>query len=371
MAAARRLLTPLFLALLASLLTAPASADDPARRQGAVHDGRQAEMAAGLTVTGQSAEGAPREGLVGSLDLVADLGMGPGVWTLYVEGNTTPGSRTVAGRYPQANGDTGTALDGDGAGRMQVSELYYSLQEGRWLGVAGLLDTTGFLDASAVANDETIQFLGTSLVNNPAIPMPDYSLGAAAHYEYTGSWTPGWSLVATGSTGLADQSERSYAELFDLDEPGEGAFLAAEAYWQGRAGALRLGAWADTAQQAEPGAASGRRRGAFAVADWLPGARFGLNLRAGWARPEASRTRGFLGAAAQWRIRPGLIGLGYTHTRLSGHGHWQAATERQAELYLRYPLVRRLGNIAPHVQWLEPAGEEARWVGGVRSTWNF
>jgi hypothetical protein len=177
--------------------------------------------------------------------------------------------------------------------------------------------------------------------------------------------------VATGSTGLADQPNRRYAELFDLDEPGEGAFLAAEAYWQTRRGTLRLGAWADTAQQAEPGAASGRRRGAYAVADWLPGARLGLNLRAGWARPEASRTSGFLGAAAQWRLRPGLIGLGYTRTRLSGHGDWQAATERQAELYLRYPLVRRLGNIAPHVQWLEPEGEEARWVGGVRSTWNF
>ena len=51
--------------------------------------------------------------------------MGNGEWTLYVEGSTTPHSDGVSNLLPDTNADAGTALDGDGKGRLQVSVLHY------------------------------------------------------------------------------------------------------------------------------------------------------------------------------------------------------------------------------------------------------
>jgi hypothetical protein len=98
---------------------------------------------------------------------------------LYVEGNTTPFHDGVSRRIPEANTDAGTALNRSGEGRIQVSELrlIWPIFQGSHVHL-GLLDATGFLDVSQIANDENLFFLGGPFVNNPTIEFPDYALGA-------------------------------------------------------------------------------------------------------------------------------------------------------------------------------------------------
>lgn len=103
----------------------------------------------------------------------------------------------------EVNGDAGSALNGNGDGRLQISELRYALPV-RDFGTLsfGLLDPTAFLDTtshanptagpdfSGIANDETTQFLGNSFVNNPVVEFPDYTLGAAIPPKATSACRP-------------------------------------------------------------------------------------------------------------------------------------------------------------------------------------
>ncbi len=61
--------------------------------------------------------------------------------------------------------------------------LTQTLLDDRLILVGGKLDLTDFFDASEVANDEDTQFLAPALVNNPAIPFPDYGWGAVVRAE--------------------------------------------------------------------------------------------------------------------------------------------------------------------------------------------
>ncbi len=98
--------------------------------------------------------------------------MGPGLWTLYVEGNTTPRNNGISSVLGEANADIGSALDGDDSGRLQVSELHYAISLASGELVTGLIDASSFLDASKVANDETAQFLGRRFRQQPHHRVP-------------------------------------------------------------------------------------------------------------------------------------------------------------------------------------------------------
>jgi porin len=119
------------------------------------------------------------------------------------------------GSFFGVNGDAGTR---DAA---VVTEVWYQqmfLDETLTVR-AGKMDLTGgfecsgcpvSFDCSPYANDETQQFLNGSLVNNPTIPFPVYTLGLAAHYA------PGndWYLTAAAADSQGDYRETGFRTAF-------------------------------------------------------------------------------------------------------------------------------------------------------------
>jgi hypothetical protein len=106
------------------------------------------------------------------------------------------------------------------------------------------------------------------------------------------------------------------------------------------------------------------------VADWTGIDGIRLNLRAGWARPAASRVRGFVGLSGDYRLGAATLGAGLTRSWVAERRDRPGDTGDQAEAYLRWP-VRANGHLTPHLQWLDPAHGPARWIAGARSTWTF
>jgi len=114
-------------------------------------------------------------------------------------------------------------VNGDAAQResLVLSEFWYqqSLLEDTLFVRLGKMDITGgfqcsgcpvSFDCNRFANDETSQFLNSALVNNPAIPFPDYGIGAAVHY------TPveGWYLTGAAADAQADWRETGFNTAF-------------------------------------------------------------------------------------------------------------------------------------------------------------
>jgi len=56
--------------------------------------------------------------ITASADLVVTYSRTSGAWRLYIEGNSTPRSGGVSSQLPEANTDTGSALDRDRRGRV-------------------------------------------------------------------------------------------------------------------------------------------------------------------------------------------------------------------------------------------------------------
>jgi porin len=148
--------------------------------------------------------------VVASFDLFLKASLLRGTVHLYVEGNTTPFHDGVSRRIPEANTDAGTALNRSGEGRIQVSELrlIWPIFQGSHVHL-GLLDATGFLDVSQIANDENLFFLGGPFVNNPTIEFPDYALGAGLDGGLTDNGKLCYAVILTSSNGLADNPDVS------------------------------------------------------------------------------------------------------------------------------------------------------------------
>lgn len=53
----------------------------------------------------------------------------------------------------------------------------------------GLIDTTGYLDQNAYANDEVGQFMNDIFVNNTLLNLPSYDFGTAAEFTYADRWS--------------------------------------------------------------------------------------------------------------------------------------------------------------------------------------
>ena len=111
------------------------------------------------------------------------------------------------GFWPKSAGIDGPSVgsyfgvNGDAVPRnsVVVTELLYEqfMFDGKFLLRVGKMDLTGgfecgdwpvAFDAGAFANDETSQFLNSALVNNPAIPFPDYALGLTGYYNPVEWW---------------------------------------------------------------------------------------------------------------------------------------------------------------------------------------
>jgi hypothetical protein len=293
--------------------------------------------------------------LVTSFDLVTTLPRGNGKWVVYVEGNTSPRTDGVSTLLGEANADAGSALDRDGNGRLQVSELHYFQPFADGLLVSGLVDVTSTLDSSEVANDETHQFLSAPLVNNPTIDFPDYSLGVVYNRE-TGP-DRGYSLALTSSHGLGDNSDASYAQLVDINAEGKGVFAAAEGQWPLATTRLHLGMWLNSAGHArlDGGAGTEHNYGLYLGVDGRLG-RGMWNLRVGLANDQVSPTSRFLSAAVERPLSQATLGLGLAYSGLSA----QDTTAQQdnsllAEAYLRF-VPRDDVSLTPAVQWLRNSG---------------
>lgn len=343
-----------------ALFSLPALAEDPDHRHGTVtEEPRPPAIEGGVTAVFQHADDRRIEDeVVASLDLVATLPAGPGEWTLYVEGNTTPRSRGVSSMLPGANADAGTALDADGDGRLQVSELHYALDGagGRW--TLGVFDPKGFLDTSTVANDETTQFLGAPLVNNPTIKFPDYTPGIVYAREAQGT-IPGFTLALTSSNGLADNEDRSYSELFSVGQEGKGVFAAAELLWGGQDSALQLGAWVNSAEHERwDGTGTTSNYGLYGVLNWpLGGGTMGARI--GLANPEVAEAENFVSLAWEHPLTQGSVGIGVGHAEASDE--FRAADPgnvgnlTQAEAYARFDVLKEL-QVTPSVQFIRNSG---------------
>ena len=279
---------------------------------------------------------------------------------LHAEGSTTPKSNGVTTFLPDANANIGPATNSSGRGRLQMSEAYYEVQFGG-LGVnVGLLDTTAFLDSSAVMGDEHTQFMNATLVHNATIEFPDYTLGVVMTTEGGGAM-PGLTLVAGSTNGLGDNPSKSYSELFDVRSSGKGVFAAAEAGWGlealGEDGAARIGAWVNTADHAYIDATPGTtdNKGVYGV---LEGTAIGTGwaLRAGLADESASAADWFVGGALQRKLTDTLLaGIGATQTGANDDLGVGFSDSTQAEIYVKYDILPQL-SLTPSVQWISNPG---------------
>jgi len=293
-----------------------------------------------------------------SFDLVTTLPAGKGKWVIYIEGNTSPRTDGVSNQLGEANADAGSALDRDGNGRLQVSEAHYFYPLGNGLLVSGLLDVTTSLDDSEVANDETSQFLSSSLVNNPTIGFPDYSLGVTYNREKAEDW--GYTLALTSSNGLADNPNASYSQLVDVDAEGKGVFAAAEGQWPVVSTQLHVGVWINTADHARLDGDTDTEHnyglylsvdGRIATSSW--------NLRAGIANDEVSQASEFLSAAIEYPFSSTTLGLGIAYTGLSDQDDTPDLDDTLlAEGYLRFTPYEDL-SVSPIVQWISNSNFDA------------
>lgn len=299
--------------------------------------------------------------LVTSFDLVTTLSTGTGKWIIYIEGNTSPQTNGIANLLGEANADAGSALDRDGNGRLQVSELHYFHPLNGGLLVSGLLDVTASLDSSEVANDETSQFLSSTLANNPTIGFPDYSLGVVYNREMAED--RGYSFALTSSHGLADNPNASYDQLVNLGADGKGIFAAAEGQWPVAGTKLHAGAWVNSADHARLDGTPGmdKNYGLYLVVDGLVDTTL-WNLRTGLANDEVSQASQFISAAIEHPLSNSTLGLGIAYTGLSSKDATPQQDDMlQAEAYLRFS-PRENMSITPSVQWLENSGFDASGI---------
>lgn len=317
-----------------------------------------------------------------SIDLFFTTIIGPGELFVFAEGNTSLKNNGLANRIPEANADAGTALDNNGDGRLQISELRYALPVGENTQlIGGLLDPTAFLDASGpatslisftgVANEETTQFMGASFVNNPTIEFPDYTLGLELdHNPENGA--PGVHLLIAGSNGLADNADRSYSDLFDVGDNGKGVFAAAELYWHPKNKMfIRAGAWTNTRDHAELSAnsQSAKNFGFYGLLDGALGDG-AFNIRVGWADPDVSPAETFVALAAEHPLVPANIGLGIA--RIGASDRLGSGTDNsiQAEAYARFAINQYL-HISPDIQYIKNSGFNDTGTGIDQDIWVF
>lgn len=364
----------------AVMLSQNTYAEEVGERHGAtrLHDG-QVVVEGGLTVVGQTAsDGAVSDELFASLDILSTLPVGDGRLVIYVEGNTSQNDSGVSAMIGEANADAGTALDRDANGRFQVSEFHYDRSVGEGVLAAGLLDATGYLDGSDVANDETAQFLGGSFVNNPTIGFPDYALGLVYHHEQ--SEEPfDFTLVLTSSHGLGDNPNASYSELVDVGADGKGVFAAGEAFWTLDGVVVKAGVWVNSADHAKlDGSGNASNYGLYGVLD-VPAGEAMINVRLGLANEEVSQAAHFVSVAGNYPVAWGEVGAGLAYTGLSGKDATPGFDDSiHAELYARYDVSENM-HVTPSLQYIENSGfdgseatiDARQTVAGVRLGYSF
>lgn len=334
---------------------------------------------AGVTFTFQHASD-PRVNneTLASLDIVSSIPTANGQWLIYVEGSTSPTENGVSTLLPEANQDAATAVDRDDKGRLQVSNLHYLQFLGQDALVVGLINPATPLDNSNVANNETTQFLATTLVNDPTIAFPDYTLGVVYFYKPPYAQLD-LTFLLSSSNGLADNPDKSYAELVDVTAPGKGVFAVMEADWTTLLHTWRVGTWIQTADNAYLNGSgdTGNNYGVYLSADH----QFGetrMNVRLGAANPVVSETAQFIGVALDHPVGDQYMGFGYTKSFVSDQAGPNTADRSQYEVYYRLRWNAHL-SLTPSIQRIQNSNfddsgatvDSNVYVYSLRGTYNF
>ncbi len=265
----------------------------------------------------------------GSFDAVGHMRAGPGFLFVQAEGSTGENRGRVSGQFPLSNADAATAVDEDGDGRVQLSQVNYTLVNETFEFATGLLDPSCYLDFSDIANDETRDFLAQPFTNNLAIAFPDYTLGGAVHLHLDQAL--GLTLFLSSSNGLGDNDKASYSNLVDITESGKGAFAAAELTAHGALN-YRLGVWVNSRdfENLDNPDDTDNDYGIYGSleSDARP---LRWNIRIGAANPNVSETAGFAAATMTFPLGEHAAGLAvsYQHAAddLDGDSDYAVFTE--------------------------------------------
>lgn len=167
-------------------------------------------------------------------------------FTALLETATTAQKNGMSNVIPASNFDAGTALDGNGNARLQLSELFMTWQANLNSQLSfGVIDPLRHLDKNHLMNNENSQFIAYPLVNNPIIEFPSYAVAAFLNHRFNDQITARF-LVAS-SHGLADNPKRDYAELFELNAPQKGTFIDSEISLTLQTTQATFGIWTNTA----------------------------------------------------------------------------------------------------------------------------
>jgi len=296
------------------------------------------DLSGGITLLGQSATDQRVENdITASIDLGITWPSSNGRWYMYLEGNNTPDDRGVPTLLIESNADAGTALDKDREGRLQLSELNYqfSLSQNSSL-VLGMLDASAYMDSSKITNDENTQFIGVSFVNNPTIEFPDYALGLVQNINF--DTHKSLSFILTSSNGLADNTNVSYGQLVNIDEPDKGMFFATRYGYETKNSLLGLGVWTHTAPHESFDGLSNKRKnyGAYVVSGrkWKHHA---INYRLGIANPDVTAAHQFIALTYQYTWQDWTFGAASSKITLSDQvDSLTMDNTQQTEVYLRH-----------------------------------
>lgn len=304
----------------------------------------------------------------GSFDMVAHRRHGAGLWVMQVEGSTGESSGRVSGQFPLSNSDAATAVDEDGDGRVQLSQINYTRKAETYAFAAGLVDPTCYLDLSEFANDETRAFLAAPFINNLSIAFPDYTLGGALHlHRETGIEA---TVFVSSSNGLGDNDRASYSNLVDVTDSGKGMFVAAELIREGER-TYRLGVWANTREfeKLDDPDGTGSNYGVYGLVE---GTRRKLdwNVRAGAANPEVSEIAGFVAVATEFPLGPTTAGLAVSYLGGSGDLDSESSHAVFAEASVHIDVGEDF-RLTPLVQWTHNDSFTSRdaLIAGLRATY--
>lgn len=327
------------------------------------------------SIVGQATgEDAIRSEINASLDVFSDLLVGPVLIHVYMEASTTPRSGGIADRIGFANADAGTALNGEGEGRFQLSELFVTWPFPGQAGIrAGLMDLTGLLDVSRIANDENLHFLAQPFVNNPTILFPDYALAAALLRRVSALADGLLTITVSSSHGLADNPGASYEELFDVGAPDRGVFAAGRMIWDRTRWRGSVGGWISTGERlaSDPEPRPLPDRGLFTVLGWT-GETSALSARIGLAQGVVA-TEPFVGLNWLGGLGSNAVGIGLARTPALPYRVDRAG--EHVEAFVRHGLWRT-AHLTSSIQWLSrpllpTEVEEATLLFGFRLSATF
>ncbi|MDQ6988598.1 MAG: carbohydrate porin [Mariprofundaceae bacterium] len=293
---------------------------------------------------------------VSSVDLIVDMDLGGGVLHFFIEGASSA-TGTVEDVVSGANADIGSAADKDGNGRLQLSELSYAIGFSGYDIAVGMQDLFAFVDANSTANAETDQFMAGSLVNNPTIAMPDYTMSAVLNYGYKDKTN--FTVMLANAYGLADNASVDYADLVDFGttEAGleKGTFALGELRMEDQDVWLSLASWINTKEQ-------GNLLGGYVNLDSASAEDFAWSTRFGWNDSEDG-VGSFMSVSTAFAYGDDTLGVGLAWHRLVAT-LGSSADPLLTEVYYRWQLTDSIA-LTPDLQWWSNANELSKNVATV------